>query len=209
MGWVEGALAEAANLRGVSTLLMDLYDNPDFVRTLLEFCVEVESEFARAQIEAGADIIGLGDAVASQISPRMYRTYALPYERQIFKAVQETGALARLHICGDTSRILDAMVETNADIIDIDWMVDMKRAGRIFGEGPAVCGNFDPVQVMLEGTPKEVYEATQRCMIAGGPRSISAAGCEIPRGTPHENLHAQTQALQDLQSHDEPLLSWT
>ena len=93
MGWVEGALAEAANLRGVSTLMTDLSDNPEWVLDLLEICTETEIAFARAQIEAGADLIGLGDAIASQISPRMYRHFGLPYEQRIFAAVREIGAI--------------------------------------------------------------------------------------------------------------------
>ena len=209
MGWVEGALAEAADLRGVSALMTDLYDRPNFVRELLAVCVEVEIAFARAQIEAGADLIGLGDAVASQISPAMYREYALPYERRIVQAVHEMGGLARLHICGDTTRILEDMVVTEADIIDIDWMVDMATARQVFGGGPSVCGNFDPVQVMLEGTPEEVYKATQQCITAGGERSISAAGCEIPRGTPAENLHAQSRALEEIGTDNNSLIPWT
>lgn len=195
MGWVEGALAEAADLRGVNNLMMDVVDRPEWVSELLEICVEVEIAFAKAQIEAGADIIGLGDAVASQVSPRMYKRFALPYEKRIFDAVHEMGALARLHICGDTSRILAPMVETGADIIDIDWMVDMKTASEAFGE-VVVVGNADPVAIMLQGTPEQVYQKTRECMVAGGQYFISAAGCEIPDGTPHENLHAQTRALQ-------------
>lgn len=196
MGWVEGALAEAADLRGVSNLMTDLYDRPEWVEELLEICTEVEIAFARAQVEAGADIIGLGDAVASQIAPRLYERYALPYEQRIFAAVHEAGALARLHICGNTTKILAHMARSGADIIDVDWMVDMQAAAQAFGR-IAVCGNFDPVAVMLQGTPEDVYNATIKCMQLGGPRAISAAGCEIPDGTPHENLRAQARALQD------------
>jgi uroporphyrinogen decarboxylase len=58
-----------------------------------------------------------------------------------------------------------------------------------------VCGNQDPVAVMLQGTPDTVRAATLACMAAGGARSISAAGCEIPDGTPHENLLAQAATL--------------
>lgn len=196
MGWVEGALAEAADLRGVSTLLLDLYDRPEWVRDLLEFCVEVEIAFARAQVAAGADIIGLGDAIASQVSPAMYRRFALPYEQRIFAAVHEMGALTRLHICGNTTHILADMAQSGADIIDVDWMVDMRRAAEVCGHRAAICGNFDPVAVMLEGTPEQVKQATLECLSAGGPHSISAAGCEIPINTPHANLLAQAQALE-------------
>ncbi len=196
MGWVEGALAEAGDLRGVSSLMSDLYDRPEWLEELLERCVEVEIAFARAQMQAGADIIGLGDSACSQVSPAMYRRFGLPYEQRIFAAVHEMGGLARLHICGNTNRILAEMAASGADIIDIDWMVDMRRAAEAFGNGPAVCGNFDPVAVMLQGTPEEVEQAVWMCMEMGGGRSISAAGCEIPAGTPHANLWAQARTLQ-------------
>ncbi|OQA40033.1 MAG: Uroporphyrinogen decarboxylase [Chloroflexi bacterium ADurb.Bin325] len=197
MGWVEGALAEAADLRGVGVLLLDLVDRPEWVTELLEFCVEIAVSFARAQVAAGADIIGLGDAIASQISPRLYRQFALPYEQRIFAAVHEMGALARLHICGNTTRILADMVESGADIIDVDWMVDMGQAAAAFGGRAAACGNQDPVAVMLDATAAEVAAEVHACLAAGGPRCFSAAGCEIPDGTPEENLHSQARVLRE------------
>jgi len=197
MGWVEGALAEAADLRGDTNILIDMYDRPEWMFELLEIIVEVEIAFARAQIEAGADIIGLGDAIASQVSPSMYAEYALPYEQRIFEAVHEAGGIARLHICGNTSRIVPQMVDSGADVIDLDWMVDVKSAAECYGEYPVICGNFDPVRIMLQGSPEDVYQATQYCLENGGPRLISAAGCEIPDRTPHENLRAQTRAIMD------------
>jgi len=205
MGWVEGALAEAANLRGTSAALMDLHDYPEFMNDLLETCVEVGIAFAQAQIEAGADIIGLGDACASQIAPRMYRKWALPYEQRVFAAIHKMGALTRLHICGDTSNILGDIGKSRADIIDVDWMVPMDCAARSFSDGPergrgtapAACGNIDPVGVLLQGTPEEVYTMTQRDLVLGGPRCFSAAGFEIPQRTPIANLDAQVRALQE------------
>jgi MtaA/CmuA family methyltransferase len=205
MGWVEGALAEAADLRGVSALLTDFYDRPDWVVELLEICTENAIAFARAQVRAGATIIGLGDAIASQIAPRAYRQFALPYEQRIFAAVHEAGAtlhegglLARLHICGNTTRLLADMAETGADIIDLDWMVDLRHAAEVIGARAAVCGNFDPVAVMFNGTPQWVREMTLACVAAAGPRGINMAGCEIPDGTPVANLRAQSAALREI-----------
>ncbi len=197
MGWVEGGLAQAGDLRGTSRLLLDLIDRPDWVEELLEICTEVEIAFARAQVEAGAALIGVGDALASQISPAMYRLFALPYEKRIIEAVHSLGALTRLHICGDTTRLLPDVVTSGADIIDLDWMVDIGKAAEVVGDRAALCGNMNPVSVMLQGTPDQVYRATIECLHWGGPRSISAAGCEIPDGTPHGNLNAQSRALRD------------
>ncbi|MCR4406365.1 MAG: uroporphyrinogen decarboxylase family protein [Anaerolineae bacterium] len=197
MGWVEGALAEAADLRGIMALMLDFHYRPEWLQDLLEICARVEIAFAQAQVEAGADIIGLGDAIASQVSPKLYRQFALPYEQRIFAAVHEMGALARLHICGNTTHILPLMVQSGADIIDLDWMVDIRSAAKTLGDYPVICGNFDPVAIMLQGTPEQVREATLCCLRWGGERNISGAGCEIPDGTPHQNLLAQAQALQE------------
>lgn len=195
MGWVEGAFAEAADLRGAGALLEDLAEAPAWLDELLELCAQVEIGFARAQVAAGADMIGLGDALASQISPRMYRRFALPYEQRIFGAVHEMGALTRLHICGNTTHILADMVLSGADIIDVDWMVDLGAAAAAFNGQAAVCGNIDPVAVMLRGDPADVTAAVQANLAQGGPRYISAAGCEIPDGTAPANLLAHARVL--------------
>jgi len=197
MGWVEGALAEAVDLRGMMNLMIDLTERPEWVVELLTICADVAVDCARAQVEAGADIIGLGDAAASQISPAFYRQFALPYEQKIFSAVKSANALSRLHICGNTTHILEDMVESGAEIIDLDWMVDMGAASEQYGNQAAFCGNFDPVAELLQGTPESVYQATIEGLHHGGARSLSAAGCEVPDGTPHENLRAQTKALRE------------
>ncbi len=107
MGWVEGPMALVADIRGVSNVLIDVYDRPEWLIDLLDFCVEnVTIPFARRQIELGADLIGLGDAICSQMSPKMYRQFGLPYEQRVFAAVHERDALTRLHICGNITQLM-------------------------------------------------------------------------------------------------------
>ena len=195
MGWVEGAISEAATLRGVNALLVDLVERPEWVKELLGLIVDNQVAFARAQAEAGADIIGLGDSIASQISAEMYREFAMPYEKRIFDAVHETGSLARLHICGNTTHILKDMPQTWADIIDLDWMVSLSEARKACGPRQALCGNFDPVSVMFQGTPAQVRQAVEKNIRDGGVKFFSAAGCEIPDKTPPKNLLAQADVL--------------
>jgi MtaA/CmuA family methyltransferase len=199
MGWVEGALALACDLRGDTALMMDLHDRPEWVDALLELLVDQQVDFAREQVAAGAYMIGLGDAIASLVSPKQYRRFALPYEQRIFAAVKDAGAIPRLHICGNTSHLVADMARSGADIVDLDWMVDLGQAAETFGEdGPAPCGNFDPVEIMLRGTPEDVARATRACAEAGGPRHISAAGCEIPDHTPGANMKAHAATLKEL-----------
>lgn len=126
----------------------------------------------------------------------MYRQFALPYEQRIFAAIREAGAVGRLHICGNTSRIIADMATSGARIVDLDWMVDWGQAVQtLAARGVAACGNFDPVKVVLQGTPDEVRQAVVGCVAAGNATSFIMAGCEIPDGTPAENLLAQYRAL--------------
>jgi MtaA/CmuA family methyltransferase len=197
-GWVEGALAEASDLRGVSTLLYDLYDRPDWVEDLLERCTETAIVFAQAQIEAGATIIGLGDAIASQVNPAAYRRFALPYEQRIFAAVRQAGAIPRLHICGNTSRIVKDMAHSGAQIIDLDWMVDLAAARAqvdAIDSNIALCGNIDPVAVLHASTPEQITAAVRRCYEVGGNNWLAAPGCEVPRYTAAEKMQAFSAAL--------------
>jgi MtaA/CmuA family methyltransferase len=190
MGWIEGPLAEACCLRGVNQTMLDLIDDPLFATDLLDFATEMEIDFAIAQIDAGADIIGMGDAAASLCGPRFYDSMVLPREQQIVRAVHQAGALLRLHICGNTNDILAPMAETGADIIDLDYPVDRNRARAEMGDGPVLAGNFEPVGVLLNRTPEEVFDACRDCHRAFGPRHIVCAGCEVPTETPLENVQA-------------------
>lgn len=197
LGWVEGPLAEASDLRGINESLIDILDedNEELFHQLLEKCTQQAILCAKAQIEAGADIIGMGDAAASLINRNLYKDVVFPYEKRIVDAIKDAGGIARLHICGDTTHILEDIVELELDIVDIDWMVDMKRTVEIFDGISVVNGNVDPVAIMLNGSLSDVKEAVLKCRRESKGKAIISAGCEIPKFTPYENLYAFTEAL--------------
>jgi MtaA/CmuA family methyltransferase len=189
-GWVEGPCAMAADLRGLNALMLDFSDDPEFVDRLLDFVVTMEVEFAAAQIGAGADLIGVGDAAASLVGPRIYENVILPYERKLVGAIRGLGARVRLHICGNTRRILRPMGTVGADLVDLDSPSPMGEARAAMGPDQVLLGNIDPVRVLRDGTPRTVFDAIAECYLEAGPRYIVGAGCEIPRGTPPENVMA-------------------
>jgi MtaA/CmuA family methyltransferase len=189
-GWVEGPAAMAADLRGVNRLMLDFFDDPDFVRRLFAFCVEMELETARAQVEAGADIVGVGDAVASLVGPQIYFDFVLPDEIRLIQAIQRMGARVRLHICGKTRKLYRGMRQTGAEIIDLDFLAPVAEARSEMGPDQVLLGNVDPIRVMCDGTPAEVCAAFAECRRQAGTRYIVGAGCEIPAGTPDANLRA-------------------
>lgn len=190
MGWVEGPCAEAADLRGINTLMLDFYDDPDFVRKLFDFTTTMALQYARAQVEAGADIIGIGDAAASLVSPKFYDEFVWPYERKLVEQIQSMGARVRLHICGNTSRIVEGMGRLGCDMVDLDYFTSVELARASMGPGQALLGNIDPVAVLRAGTPESVTAAIKQCHNEAGGRYIVGAGCEVPRDTPEENVRA-------------------
>ena len=194
-GWVEGPVAEAADLRGISKFMEDLLIEPEFAGELMEICVQSGIAYAKAQIDAGADVIGVGDAAASLIGPRIYETMALEYERKLLKAIKDMGAITKLHICGNTTDLIELLPVDYIDIFDPDWMVDYKKTVESIGDVVSVNGNFDPVCVLLQGDLELVKSETLRCMNDGNERSMVSAGCEVPKETPYENLAQVSKTL--------------
>ncbi len=190
LGWVEGPAAEAADLRRLDNFFMDLLENENYIGELMDLCVDVALDFARAQIAAGAETIGIGDAVASQVSPDVYERLILPREQRLVRGVQELGAKARMHICGNITHLLPGLASLNLDMIDVDHMVSLGKVREALGPRVAIGGNLDPVADILRGHPDSIRAKLERCYQEVGNPFIVNAGCEIPSGTPTENLKA-------------------
>jgi len=195
-GWIEGPCAESADLRGINTLMLDFYDDPDFVRRMFDFVLEMELRFAKAQIDAGADLMGVGDAAASLIGPELYEEFVWAYEKKLVDGLHALGTKVRLHICGNTSKILEGMGRLHCGIVDLDYFVSVADARRAMGPDQVLLGNIDPVRVLRDGTPESITAAVAQCHREAGPHYIVGAGCEIPRATPPENVLALTRYAQ-------------
>jgi MtaA/CmuA family methyltransferase len=189
-GWIEGPCAQGADLRGINTLMTDFFDNPGFVTDLFEFVTEMELRFARAQVEAGADMIGIGDAAASLVGPQIYAEFVWPYEKRMVDGIHSLGAKARLHICGNTRLSLDRIGKLGCDIVDLDYMVPVSEAREKMGPTQVLLGNLDPVRALRDSNPARVSSDIAECQRQAGPRYVVGTGCEVPRDTPEANLRA-------------------
>ena len=196
-GWVEMPFAEACNLCGVANFMLMLTDAPELAHGILEFITDIEIEFARAQLAAGAHAIGCGDAAASMISIPHFREFALPYERRVTEAIRASGGYSKLHMCGNSSHILDDLATNGADMFNVDHMVDLKRAAEAYSKrGAAFKGNVNPVTDLMSATPEHARKAAASCVeISRGRRFMLGAGCEIPAATPDEVFFAFSQAV--------------
>ena len=198
VGWIEGALAECCDLMDMQEVFMNLLDEPEAMEQLIDICARQGILFAKAQVEAGAHIIGIGDAATSLIGPSLYEEFVLPYQQRMIREIHRMGVPVKLHICGNISPVMHLIAQTGADIVDCDFMVDMERAADILPEGTCICGNFNPVEIMLQGTPEMVKEEVRRCKTLGRRNhNFVAPGCEVPKDTPQENMFALQDALKE------------
>lgn len=193
-GWIEGPLAEACDLSGVSEFMIWLMTDPDLCNELMDKCLAVGKKFAKAQVEAGCDIIGMGDAICSQIDTFTYDTFVKDRHIEIIDYIHQCGAEVKLHVCGNITHLLESIREINADIIDLDWQVNIDNARHILGENVVIGGNVNPVDVQNK-TEAEVYNLSRELVDKyKDQKYLLAAGCEITVLTPPGNLMAMRRA---------------
>jgi MtaA/CmuA family methyltransferase len=192
VGWVEGPLALAQELRGLNTIMLDFVDDPDFVTELLAFCADVAIRYAPAQIDAGADTIGMSDAAASLIGPQLYSEFVFPAQLRVLESIRKRDphVIRRLHMCGRTDPLIPQMRELPVDIYELDFPVHLPDGRAGLGSDRVICGNVSTITELFNGTPDDVYEACRRCHQTCGSYHIVGAGCEISPFTPVENLKA-------------------
>ena len=145
-GLDRGPLRLAANLRGINTLMLDFYDDPQFVNELLTFATELGIAFARAQHDAGAELIGVGDAAASLVGRPIFEKVIAPYHLKLVAALRAMGLKTRSHICGNTTTICAARAEHGYDIYDIDSPVNLDMPARRWGRRRSSLATSPPLR---------------------------------------------------------------
>ena len=194
----QGPFSLLSLLRGTQEFMMDLLtEEPEVIHHALEWATEAHIRFARAQFQAGAHATSMGDAYASPnlISPEMYRAFAFPYERKVVQALEDLKKPYSVHICGDTSAIVEDMGRLGAKILEIDWKSDMGHARRLVPEDVVLMGNINPSDPMCIGTPEDV-RAKAKAIIEGtrGRGIILSSGCALGTNTKPENMQALVES---------------
>lgn len=179
--------------------LIQTIKEPHHVRAIMEKSLAAAIELCYHVIDAGGlPIIVDPLASSSVISPRAYRHYALPYERKLIDFLHRYDLDVILHICGDTTPILDLLAQTHADLISID-RVDLTDTIEKLSSTMRVIGNYDTSLLAFsspEGIASEVKEMVKLSMNA--PKGyIAATGCEVPIHAPFENVMAFINAAKE------------
>ena len=199
VGWVEGPLALAAELRGVQRIMTDFLDDPGFVKDLMAFTAEVAIRYAEAQIAAGADTIGMSDAAACMIGPYYYGEFLHPYQHRVFESIKQRHpeVITRQHMCGNTDPLISQTRTLPVDISELDFPANLREGRRILGPEQVILGNVSTITDLLHGTPEQVYEAARKCHEICGRYHVVGSGCEVSPATPPDNLRALLQYAVD------------
>ncbi len=198
-----GAFSLAAQLRGMATFLFDIGvgKEKERIHRLLSLCNRYILAFAELQMEAGAHVVTIGDALASGslISPKTYKEYALPYEQELAREIQKRGGQLSIHICGDMTRSMDHWVTTGAPILEFDTPTDFDTAWSAAKGKSCLLGNVDTSSVMTLGAPELVKEECKWRIEKVKPHSgfILSSGCALSPGAPADNLHAMVESARE------------
>jgi len=196
LGLFEGPFTTTCRIVEAELILRMILKRPDKVRNLLSKVNGFLLDFARALIERGANVILMPEPTASSsmISPKTFRDLVLPEIRVV---TGDLNAPCILHICGDTSLILDSMSLAGAGVLSLDQCMDLSEA-RNKAPGATLGGNVDPTNSLLLGSEEKVVENTLRCIRdAGTSRFVLMSGCGVPPKAPIGNLKAMVRTAVD------------
>jgi len=190
----QGPLSLASMIVGPETLLLEMAagERDEEIFALLEYATDAYILYARMFKEMGCPGTSVGEAQGSPdvISPTMYRKYCLPYAQKIVRALQSDELFISYHICGNTTRIFSAMVETGAAILEFDYKCNQTVAKGAAAGKTTLLGPIDPSGVLhnssLEGVESTCREALEILSPGGG--YILGPGCALPSTTPATNI---------------------
>jgi len=193
IGKVMGPWTISYHLAGTQNFLLWAITDPDKVRRYLEALKEVTVRFAKAQFQAGADVVILADhATGDLVSPKTYEKFLLSVHQEM---VQRIGGPLILHICGNCADRLRMFVEAGFDGYHFEWQVDARAAVRVVNGEISLVGNINNPTTLLRGTPEDVRQQVRYSVAAGV--NIIAPECAVPLQTPLRNLRAIVEAAQE------------
>ncbi|MEK6673710.1 MAG: uroporphyrinogen decarboxylase [Nitrospirota bacterium] len=131
-----------------------MFQNPGLFNLLMDKLTMTVISYLTAQIRAGAQAVQIFDTWAGILSADDYREYALPYVKRVVSGVKKEGVPV-IYFVNDCAGLLKEIRKSGADVIGIDWRVDLHDAIKGLGKKYAVQGNLDPYALFL---PKEKLE---------------------------------------------------
>lgn len=197
-GLITGPFTLALHLLGTD-IFMKLFEDPEYVNELMQFCSDVAVKFSEMLIDAGCDVIAVVDPMTSQIDPMSFETFVSPYVTQIFDFVRSKNKYSSFFVCGHAQQNIEVMCNCKPDNVSIDENIPLDFVKDIaLAKGVSFGGNMKLTSVLLLGDEMDSKKDAIACMDIGGKKGfILAPGCDLPMDTPAENLTAVTDLVYD------------
>jgi uroporphyrinogen decarboxylase len=159
-------LIEGGGSKSFAVTKQLLYAEPALMHSLLAKLAHTIADYAAAQVVAGAQAVQVFDTWAGELAPDAYASFAHPYQSKVIARVKQAGVPAILFVNGCAGK-LDSMMDSGADVLSVDWRVDLAAVRAHVGSRFALQGNVDPC--VLLATPEAVTSAARAAMASGGP----------------------------------------
>jgi uroporphyrinogen decarboxylase len=188
-------LTFAARILDVESVMTATIEDPEGLLKLVDFSTKLIWTMLEPILEH-PDIRGanFADPVASgdMISPSTFRKFSAPFLKELVKRVQARGKYAMIHVCGNTSKILQDIVDIGPNCFSLEKKVDLRLAKEVLGGKICVAGNVSPTGPFLNGRPEQVVAEARECAEAWGPGGgfILTLGCDFAKTVPLENVLA-------------------
>ncbi|UCD58025.1 MAG: uroporphyrinogen decarboxylase family protein [Candidatus Hydrogenedentota bacterium] len=194
-----GPFTLAAELMGVDIITRKVLKEPELVHEVMEYTLQVIQRYNAELIKAGADSIGIAEPTCSLLSAKAFEKIVLPY---LQRYVESLPVPASLHICGRANHLVELMCRTGVVGISVDSPTDITKIKDRVPPDILILGNLAPVEVLMMKKPDEVRAATMQLLKAMDdvPNFGLLSGCDLPVGTPMENIEAMINAVKEYRS---------
>jgi uroporphyrinogen decarboxylase len=192
-----GPFSLAGRLFDMTSILTDIYLEPDTVFMLLQKCTSFLTEYVKAFKMAGASGIIMAEPAAGLLPPEMCNIFSSAFVKSIVDEVQDDNFLVILHNCGRTNSLTQSMLSTGVRGLHLGNATDIVRSLEEIPSEVLVLGNLDPVSILKNSTPDEVEEATLSLLERTRQKRnfILSSGCDTPPGVPFANIRAFYNSL--------------
>jgi uroporphyrinogen decarboxylase len=202
LGGCIGPFSLAGRLMDTNALMLALIKQATAAHALLEKCTAFLIEYAKAFKAVGVEGIIVAEPMAGLLAPERCEDFSSRYVASLVDAVQDDSFTVILHNCGRTTKLVGSLVNTGARGLHFGNAVNMNDIAPHIPEDRLFFGNIDPVGVLRQGTPDDVTRSVTQLLEDMRPyhNFVLSSGCDIPPGTPLENIDAFFYALDQFNS---------
>jgi uroporphyrinogen decarboxylase len=203
--WTLGAyMIEGRGSKNYSHIKGFMYNEPEAFHRMMDKLSDTLIAYLRYQAASGADLLQIFESWGGVLSPDDFRTYALPYTKKIIAGIKDTG-VPIVHYMNGCGQVLEDLADIGADVLGVDWRLDLGEAFDRVGDKVAIQGNMDPCKLYGPIPTIEAEVKRLAAQVAGRPGHIFNLGHGILPDVPVAHAQAFVRAVKELR-HDAALV---